>query len=177
MGFVGIAIGPDPALADVLADRRPRDAQRARVYRWERGAIGAADGRRLLTLRDCESLAGEVFGDAALPAPRITDGRGRRTAGYAPGDHSIRLPRHYRSRAVVLHECAHGLMAALDPRGRWAWHGPEFVAVLSGLAALHLSIDLDRLLVSAQRAGVVVHPGMARQVVTTRARFHAIPQT
>lgn len=113
-----------PAIRPTLA-RRPRDFQRARVYRWEAEHVFPQAGERL-SLAACRALVEAAYRwreqpglDPAWAPPRVTDGRGRR---HACGSREvIKLPRWARTRAIVLHECAHGMA---DDQ-----HGPKFVGV------------------------------------------------
>jgi hypothetical protein len=124
---------------------RPRDFQRGRVYRWEALHVFPHAGQRL-SLAACRSLVEAAYrwreapgDDPGWAPPRVTDGRGRR---HACGSREvIKLPRWSRTRAVVLHECAHGMA---DDQ-----HGPRFVAVyvallerFAGLERAHLSATL-----------------------------------
>ncbi|MEZ5848208.1 MAG: hypothetical protein R3C70_15780 [Geminicoccaceae bacterium] len=109
---------------------RPRDFQRSRVYGWERRFVMplACDP---MGLDACRALVLDVYllceadrcEERGWKPPEVTDGRGRR---HACGSRAvIKLPRWARTKAVVLHECAHGLAADA--------HGPEFVRVYIGL--------------------------------------------
>ncbi|HRY26424.1 MAG: hypothetical protein R3D28_10095 [Geminicoccaceae bacterium] len=84
-----------------------------------------------LSLAACAALIDEVYrwrerpapGDSAWQPPVLGDGRGRR---HACGSREIiKLPRWARTRAIVLHECAHGMSAD--------GHGPGFVRAYVGL--------------------------------------------
>lgn len=121
--------------------RRPRDSQRSAVYTWERRLPGwPGDG---LTLAGCQQLVCRVWGEHLRSvAPRVTDGRGRRSACYAFSSHQIRLPRRARSRYVVLHEIAHGILGETDPGV--ADHGPEFARLYLSLLYRHAGVSLSR---------------------------------
>ncbi|MEZ5825290.1 MAG: hypothetical protein R3C97_11295 [Geminicoccaceae bacterium] len=121
--------GTPPAPVPVRRTR-PRDFQRSRVYGWERRFVLplACDP---LSLDGCRELVRDVYLQSEADRchrhdwqpPDVTDGRGRR---HACGSREvIKLPRWARTRAVVLHECAHGLAADA--------HGPQFVRVYTGL--------------------------------------------
>ena len=87
---------------------RPRDFQRARVYRWEAEHVFPLAADRL-TLEQCRALVERAYRWREAPGsrpgwapPTVTDGRGRR---HACGSRTaIKLPRWARTRAVVLHE-------------------------------------------------------------------------
>lgn len=132
----------------IRAAPRPRDQQRARLYRWEAAHVLPLD-RELLPLAACEALVERVFRWAEGAAaerpgwrpPRVEDGRGRRHA--CGSREAIKLPRWARSRPVVLHECAHGLS---DDR-----HGPRFVARYVELLVTFLGFERTALLASLTR--------------------------
>jgi hypothetical protein len=138
---------PEPAHRP---SRRARDRQRGRVYRWEQAHVfPVLPGE--LQLDACRALVGEAYrlmlGPAASP-PLVTDGRGRR---HACGSRQvIKLPRWARTRAIVLHEAAHGF--ADDA------HGPQFVRayveLLIGIAAL----DRLQLYTTLRAARVAIAP-------------------
>jgi putative metallohydrolase (TIGR04338 family) len=111
------------------AARRPRDAQRQRLYLAETPLPSSP----LPGLDACERFAGRVVGtlwwhqrfpDRPIAAlPRFRPGQGARRAFYREDDDgpTITLPRRYRTKGVVLHELAHwalGLECGLPPHGR-----------------------------------------------------------
>ena len=121
----------DPA----LDPRRPRDAQRSRVYRAE----SAVPSSPLPGLPACAVFAERVVGSfwwaARFPAcgldgiPRLRPGNGARQAFYRedPGGPTITLPRRYRTKGVVLHELVHWALAA---EHALPYHGTTFTRVL-----------------------------------------------
>ncbi len=132
--------------------KRPRDFQRARVYRWEAAHVFPHAGEPL-SLAACRTLVEAVFRWAERPGdtpgwrpPLVTDGRGRRHA--CGSREAIKLPRWARTRAVVLHECAHGLARDM--------HGPEFVAAYVGLLECFAGLDETALRASLAEARVRV---------------------
>ena len=128
---------------------KPRDFQRTRVYRWETDQVFPAAGEPL-SLGECRALVEAVFHWAERPAPIVTDGRGRRHACGSP--EVIKLPRWARTRAIVLHECAHGLARDM--------HGPEFVATYAELLERFAGLDGAELRASLARAKVkIAEPG------------------
>ena len=130
--------------------RRPRDFQRALVYKWEAQHVFPRAGDRL-SLDACRALVEEAYrwreapgGDRSWSPPRVTDGRGRR---HACGSREvIKLPRWARTRAIVLHECAHGMTDD--------GHGPKFVAVYVGLLVEFARLDRQSLALSLATNGV-----------------------
>ena len=133
---------------------RPRDFQRARVYRWEAEHVFPLAADRL-SLEQCRALVERAYRWREAPGfrhgwapPAVTDGRGRR---HACGSRTaIKLPRWARTRAVVLHECAHGM--ANDQ------HGPVFVAEYVGLLERFAELDRAHLLATLSMAGVSIEP-------------------
>lgn len=144
------SLGVPPKLTQ---GRRPRDFQRAKVYRWERAHVHTMLRPSPLPLAECSDLVREVFYWYEKPLvtlgwapPQVTDGRGRR---HACGSRDvIKLPRWARQRTIVLHECAHGM--ASDG------HGPEFMARYIELLEEFASMDVTELVASARLAGVRV---------------------
>ena len=110
---------------------RPRDSQRARLYRAESG-VGA--GRKIPTV---ERMQAWVDGLAATDW--FVDRWGARAFDVRPGyghrratadEHGVlQMPRWARTELVLLHEVAH----CLAPR-TCAAHGPEYAGVLLALA-------------------------------------------
>jgi len=115
--------------------RRPRDAQRSRVYRAET----AVPSSPLPGLPACAAFAEKVVGslwwavrfpDHGLGGlPRFRPGNGARQAFYReePTGPTITLPRRYRTKGIVLHELVHW---ALSPTPDLAHHGTTFTRVL-----------------------------------------------
>jgi hypothetical protein len=135
--------------------RRPRDSQRRRVYAWEAAVLKPTVGRRL-SLASCAGLIEEVYRWHEQPAatdrnwrpPALGDGRGRR---HACGSRSvIKLPRWARTRAIVLHECAHGM----SDDG----HGPRFVRVYVTLLCRFAGHDQAALEASLRAHKIAIAP-------------------
>lgn len=132
---------------------RPRDHQRARLYRFE-GLHVLPRHSAIVPLAACRALVERAYRLAEAPRvaepswrpPLVTDGRGRR---HACGSREvIKLPRWARTPPVVLHECAHGL--ASDG------HGPEFVATYLELLGTCLDYDVETLRAQAIAFGLKV---------------------
>jgi hypothetical protein len=145
---------PDRQPAARRPAARPRDAQRARVYRWEAEHVFPLAADRL-SLAQCRALVDAAYrwreqpgSDPGWAPPKVEDGRGRRHAAGSRA--AIKLPRWARTRAVVLHECAHGM--AYDQ------HGPGFVAAYVVLLERFAGLDRGRLLATLASAGVRIEP-------------------
>jgi hypothetical protein len=112
------------------------------VYRWEAEHVFPLAAERL-SLGLCRVLVELAYRwreapghDPTWAPPEVGDGRGRR---HACGSRdTIRLPRWARTRAVVLHECAHGMA---DDQ-----HGPQFVAAYVALLEQFAGLDRGYLL-------------------------------
>ena len=141
---------------------RPRDCQRRRVYEWEWDRARFTPRSTLIGLDECKRLAEIVCADYGFSTPTVTDGRGRRSAGYAFTENcysaEIRLPRAFRMRWVVLHETAHHLLRRDYEDGLIAFHGPEFVRVYLNLLVEYLGENEAMLSRGLQRVGVRVAP-------------------
>jgi hypothetical protein len=141
-----------PAVRRRKRAAKPRDFQRVRVYRWEAEHVFPRAGDRL-SLERCRALVEAAYrwreepgAEPAWAPPVVTDGRGRR---HACGSRAaIKLPRWARTRAVVLHECAHGMA---DDQ-----HGPGCVAVYVLLLERFAGLDQRRLLATLAASGVKV---------------------
>jgi len=114
--------------------RKPRDSQRARVYRAEEKVAQILKEPNLGSVEETQAIVDLVIGSdwwravaPHRPVVVVADGRGRRSGGSIGGE--IRLPRRYRTRLVVLHELAHE-WATCPVR---APHGPDFVAAFLAL--------------------------------------------
>jgi putative metallohydrolase (TIGR04338 family) len=142
--------------------RRPRDSQRARVYRAERAV---PDGRRLPTVGDVQRYVDRVTASALwrrLVPDRsrveVRDGRGRRRAGSYVGLPAIAVPRVHRRERHVLHELAHQLADATGDPAEPA-HGWRFAAALLLLVRERKSPETaDALRAANTAAGVRYRP-------------------
>ena len=119
--------------------RKPRDGQRARVYRAEQRVARILEDANLGSVYSTQAMVNQVvdtdwWQTAAphRPTVEVADGRGRRSGGSVGGE--IRLPRRYRTPLIVLHELAHEwVMCPVR-----AAHGPEFAgAFLSLVRVFH----------------------------------------
>ncbi len=131
--------------------KRPRDNQRARVYRAEREAFDVySDSTPRLDFAAVERFVQGVIAEpwfldtfGALGAVRIKDGRGTRHAysAYDPRRRGVlfSFPRWSRSLPVLLHEIAHP--ASLRRHGLVAAHGPEFAAAYLSLVERHIGTE------------------------------------
>ncbi len=113
------------------ADGRPRDSQRARLYRAE-GEV--APGRSLPTVERMQAYV-DTLVEADWFAARwgarafeVRPGFGHRRA-TADANGVLQMPKWARSELVLLHEVAHCLTPACC-----AAHGPEYAGVLLALA-------------------------------------------
>ena len=118
------------------ANGRPRDSQRARLYRAEGGVD---TGRRLPTVAKMQAYVEEIVGaDWFLArwgerAFEVRPGYGHRRA--TADEHGVlQMPKWARTELVLLHEVAH----CLTPRSV-ASHGPEYAGVLLALARRAMS--------------------------------------
>lgn len=129
MRDVGDAAGYGPTVTggDVS---RPRDSQRARLYRAE-DEIGP--GRRLPTVEKLQAYVDHLatsdwfhsrWGGRSF---EIRPGYGHRRATAAPNG-VLQMPRWARTEVVVLHEVAHCLTPV-----EFAPHGPEYAGILLSL--------------------------------------------
>lgn len=120
--------------------RRPRDAQRARVYRAESAIPSSPLPGLDACVRFAERVVGSLWWLARFPhrgidaIPRFRPGHGARQAFYAegPGGSTITLPRRYRTKGIVLHELAHW---ALSTHPDLPCHGTTFARVLADVTA------------------------------------------
>lgn len=109
---------------------RPRDSQRARLYRAE---DDVGPGRRLPTVETLQAYVDDLAATDWFDARwgrrsfEVRPGYGHRRA-TADADGVLQLPRWARTEGVVLHEVAHCLTPV-----RFAAHGPEYAGILLSL--------------------------------------------
>lgn len=131
---------------------RERDFQRKRLYKWEREVPMNEQVRLPISLEQCRTLVEKVYEDYGIEAPKVTDGRGCRTARGSLRE--VKLPEWARTPWTVLHECAHGLVEKCHP---WApGHGPEFVRVYVTLLDQYYDVPATALVLSARSKGIMV---------------------
>ena len=132
--------------------RRPRDAQRRRVYLAETPLPSSPLPGLPACARFVDRVVGTFWWHERFPerdlahVPRLRPGNGARQAFYREDDDgpTITLPRRYRTKAVVLHELTHwalGIESGLPHHGRTfarvlldavgEFCGPEPAAVLA----------------------------------------------
>lgn len=136
---------------------RPRDTQRAKLYRAEREALPgfqALPGQEP-SVEECSTFVKKVWGSAwtkkhfrrayAFPVPWIKDGRG---TTWARGSlHHLSLPLWARTKPVMLHEIAHSLTIASETPA----HGPRFAACFLALVRHFLGAEKAALFKAAFR--------------------------
>lgn len=111
---------------------RPRDSQRARLYRAE-GHVDA--GRRLPTVARMQAWVDGLAATEWFVARwgsrsfEVRPGFGHRRATADQANGVLQMPKWARSELVLLHEIAHCLTPAA-----FASHGPEYAGVLLALA-------------------------------------------
>jgi putative metallohydrolase (TIGR04338 family) len=114
---------------ETSARRRPRDAQRRRVYLAETPLPSSPLPGIDACARYVDRVVGTLWWHERFPerdlahVPRIRPGNGARQAFYREEDTgpTITLPRRYRTKAVVLHEMTHwalGIDSGLPHHGR-----------------------------------------------------------
>jgi putative metallohydrolase (TIGR04338 family) len=111
------------------AHRRPRDAQRRRVYLAETPLPSSPLPGLDACARFADRVVGTLWWHERFPerdlgrVPRLRPGQGARQAFYREEETgpTITLPRRYRTKAVVLHELTHwalGIDSGLPHHGR-----------------------------------------------------------
>lgn len=114
---------------------RPRDSQRARLYRSERevSAWGVAPMQTIAELREfVRRVEGSALWDllgAGARTVRVGDGRGGKSSRACPVGYEVHMRSEHRFPMVVLHELAHLVTPLVASPREVAAHGPEFVAM------------------------------------------------
>jgi putative metallohydrolase (TIGR04338 family) len=137
--------------------RRPRDAQRTRLYLAETPMASSPLPGLDACARFVDRVVGSLwwhlrFPDRALASvPRLRPGNGARQAFYREEETgpTITLPRRYRTKGVVLHELAH---FALGLDSGLPHHGRTFARVLLDATEEFCGTDRARALADSYRA-------------------------
>ncbi|HXY93293.1 MAG TPA: hypothetical protein VEP49_12500 [Acidimicrobiia bacterium] len=122
-------MGASAADDDAPTTRRPRDAQRTRLYLAETPLPSSPLPGLDACGRFVDRVVGSLWWHVRFPdrdlavVPRLRPGNGARQAFYREEDTgpTITLPRRYRTKGVVLHELTHfglGLDSGLPHHGR-----------------------------------------------------------
>lgn len=128
---------------------RPRDSQRAKVYRAEAQAFKGGEHDAIIgagTLAEVGLYMEKVRGSAwwrkhfgrSLTFYDLADGRGCRSASYRRLGSRFTYPTWSRKPWVVLHEMAHAVTADHLP-----WHGREFCRHYLKLVRHYLGADAE----------------------------------
>lgn len=139
---------------------RPRDTQRAKLYRAERSAFKDPQWNALMDLGTCTIYIERVLHSAfwkehvkhTYPL-NIRDGRGCRKA--SAGADRITLPCWARKHWVILHELSHTGIGRTLRRSEVAAHGREFAAFYLRLVRHFLGVAAHDALRDAFRANGV----------------------
>jgi putative metallohydrolase (TIGR04338 family) len=118
-----------PSQVDLRVTRRPRDAQRTRLYLAETPLPSSPLPGLVACTRFVDRVVGSMWWHLRFPGrnlsmvPRLRPGNGARQAFYREEETgpTITLPRRYRTKGVVLHELVHfalGLDSGLPHHGR-----------------------------------------------------------
>jgi putative metallohydrolase (TIGR04338 family) len=118
-----------PSQVDLRGTRRPRDAQRTRLYLAETPLPSSPLPGLEACARFVDRVVGSMWWHLRFPGrnlsmvPRLRPGNGARQAFYREEETgpTITLPRRYRTKGVVLHELVHfalGLDSGLPHHGR-----------------------------------------------------------
>ncbi|HEY7105439.1 MAG TPA: hypothetical protein VH986_03465 [Acidimicrobiia bacterium] len=151
-------MGPSAAIeTDGARARRPRDAQRTRLYLAETPMASSPLPGLDACARFVDRVVGSLwwqlrFPDRALATvPRLRPGNGARQAFYREEETgpTITLPRRYRTKGVVLHELAH---FALGLDSGLPHHGRTFARVLLDATDEFCGADRARALADSYRA-------------------------
>jgi putative metallohydrolase (TIGR04338 family) len=136
--------------------RRPRDAQRSRVYLAETPLPSSPLPGLDACVRFVDRVVGTFWWQERFPerdvasVPRLRPGNGARQAFYREEDDgpTITLPRRYRTKGVVLHEITHW---ALGIDSGLPHHGRTFARVLLDVTAEFCGPDRATILTASYR--------------------------
>jgi putative metallohydrolase (TIGR04338 family) len=136
--------------------RRPRDAQRSRVYLAETPLPSSPLPGLDACARFVDRVVGTFWWQERFPerdvasVPRLRPGNGARQAFYREEDDgpTITLPRRYRTKGVVLHELVHW---ALGMDSGLPHHGRTFARVLLDVTAEFCGPDRADVLIASYR--------------------------
>lgn len=161
-----------------MSTSRPRDSQRARVYRAELPLAASPLPGLDACARFAERVVGTLWWHGRFPAltqdriPRFRPGQGARTAYFteaADGDDwSITLPRRYRTKGIVLHELAHW---ALVDQPDLPTHGATFARLVLDATTEFCGAERADALTDAYRAQRVRVGAPPRQGPDGRWRY------
>ncbi len=161
-----------------MSSPRPRDSQRARVYRAELPLAASPLPGLAACARFAERVVGTLWWDGRFPAltqdriPRFRPGNGARTAYFTDADvgddWTITLPRRYRTKGIVLHELAHWALA--DQRDL-PTHGATFTRLVLDATAEFCGPERADALTGAYRAERVRVGAPPRQGPDGRWRY------
>jgi putative metallohydrolase (TIGR04338 family) len=140
--------------------RRPRDAQRSRVYLAETPLPSSPLPGLAACARFVDRVVGTLWWQERFPerdlasVPRLRPGQGARQAFYREEDDgpTITLPRRYRTKGVVLHELTHW---ALGIDSGLPHHGRTFARVLLDVTGEFCGPDRAAVLATAYREHAV----------------------
>jgi hypothetical protein len=145
-----------------MSTSRPRDSQRARVYRAELPLTTSPLPGLAACARFAERVVGTLWWHGRFPTltqdriPRFRPGHGARTAYFTDAgegdDWSITLPIRYRTKGIVLHELAHW---ALADQPDLPTHGSTFA---------RLVLDATTEFCGSERAGALTDAYRAERV-------------
>jgi putative metallohydrolase (TIGR04338 family) len=161
-------IDSDASQGDLRVARRPRDAQRTRLYLAETPLPSSPLPGLDACARFVERVIGSMWWHVRFPdrnlsmVPRLRPGNGARQAFYREEDSgpTITLPRRYRTKGVVLHELVH---FALGLDSGLPHHGRTFARVLLDATGEFCGADRAAALADSYRAHRV-HVGRAARV-------------
>lgn len=139
----------------------PRDYQKQKLYRWERNEVDGFKSDKVEDLGEANKYVKKIFNRYGMNPASVKYHAGRtRTCSYFGGGfqqlHEIRIGDWGFSKAVLIHESAHGFVYEMGYKGFVSSHGPLFVAVYIELLSEFLGYDKQDLIESAKERGLKV---------------------